>query len=77
MNEQGNEKIISLEDIDYNHFWGANERMIDFVRLLFPKVKLVVRGEMLKVIGATDDIALFEEKLGAMVTYYEKFGRIN
>ena len=77
MDEKGIEKIISLEDIDYTRFWGTNDRMLDFVRMLFPKLKLVVRGEMLKVIGATDDIALFEDKLGAMMTYYEKFGRIN
>ena len=50
--------------------------MLDFVRLLFPKVKLIVRGEMLKVIGADDDIAFFEEKLNAMMTYHEKFGNL-
>ena len=77
MEEQGIEKIISLEEIDYMRFWGTNDKMLDFVRLLFPKLKLVVRGEMLKVIGSTDDIVLFEDKLGAMITYYEKFGRIN
>lgn len=77
MDEKGIERIISLEDIDYTRFWGTNDRMLDFVRMLFPKLKLVVRGEMLKVIGANDDIALFEDKLGAMMTYYEKFGRIN
>ncbi|MBP5516875.1 MAG: PhoH family protein [Bacteroidales bacterium] len=77
MDEQCSEKIISLEDIDYAHFWGANEKMLDFIRLLFPKLKLIVRGEMLKALGPADDIALFEDKLGAMVTYYEKFGRIN
>ncbi len=71
------EKIISLEDIDYMRFWGTNDRLLDFVRLLFPKLKLIVRGEMLKVIGATDDIANFEEKLNAMMTYFEKFGRLN
>jgi phosphate starvation-inducible PhoH-like protein len=77
MEEKGIEKIISLEEIDYMRFWGTNDKMLDFVRLLFPKLKLVVRGEMLKVIGSTDDIVLFEDKLGAMITYYEKFGRIN
>ena len=77
MDDKGIEKIISLEDIDYTRFWGTNDKMLDFVRLLFPKLKLIVRGEMLKVIGASDDIALFEDKLGAMMTYYEKFGRIN
>lgn len=75
--EKGIEKIISLEEIDYAHFWGPNEQLLDFVRLLFPKLKLIVRGEMLKVIGSEGDIATFEAKLNAMTTYYEKFGRIN
>ena len=77
MNENGNEKIISLEDVDYSRFWGTNENLLDFVRLLFPKLKLILRGEMLKVIGSDEDISLFEQKLEAMITYYEKFGRIN
>ena len=77
MDEKGIEKIISLEDIDYARFWGTDERMLDFVRKLFPKLKLIVRGEMLKVIGAPDETELFEEKLNAMMTYYDRFGRIN
>lgn len=71
------EKIFSLEDIDYTRFWGQNEKMLDFVRILFPKLKLVVRGEMFKVIGSLEDIEFFEGKFNAMMTYYEKFGRIN
>ncbi len=77
MDDKGIEKIISLEEIDYTRFWGTNDRMLDFVRMLFPKLKLIVRGEMLKVIGAEDETEAFEAKLNAMVTYYEKFGRIN
>lgn len=77
MDDKGIEKIISLEDIDYTRFWGTNDKMLDFVRMLFPKLKLIVRGEMLKVIGAADESEAFEEKLNAMITYYEKFGRIN
>ncbi len=77
MEEKDSEKIISLEYIDYSRFWGADEKILDFVRLLFPKLKLIVRGEMLKVIGAPDETTSFEEKLNAMMTYYEKFGRIN
>jgi len=76
MEDKGSEKIISLEEIDYAQFWGTNDRMLDFVRVLFPKVKLIVRGDMLKVVGAADDIAFFEAKLEAMMTYYEKFGRL-
>ena len=72
-----NEKIISLEEIDQTRFWGVNDNLLDFVRVLFPKLKLIVRGEMLKVIGADDDIASFEQKLEAMKTYYDRFGHIN
>lgn len=71
------EKIISLEDIDYARFWGTNERTLDFIRLIFPKIKLIARGEMLKAIGNDEDIQFFEGKLNAMMTYYDKFGRIN
>ena len=76
MNDTPSEKIFSLEELDYARFWGTNDRMLDFVRLLFPKLKLIARGEMLKAIGAEEDIQWFEGKLQAMMTYYEKFGRL-
>ena len=71
------EKLYSLEDIDYARFWGTNERTLDFTRLLFPKLKLIVRGEMLKVIGSDDDIAIFEEKFNAMQLHFERLGHHN
>lgn len=76
-NDESLEKIISLEDIDYAHFWGANDRVLEFVRILFPKLKLIVRGEMLKLVGAEEDIVFFEEKFESMLFYYEKFGKID
>ena len=76
MNDYTIEKLFSLEEVDYQRFWGNNDRMLDFVRLLFPKLKLIVRGEMLKAIGSEEDIAWFEGKLQAMMTYYDKFGRL-
>ena len=70
------ERLFSLEEIDYAHFWGQNERMLDFVRLLFPKVKLVVRGEMLKAIGAEEDVDFFGSKLEAMMEHHERTGSL-
>ena len=77
LNTSHSEKIISLDELDYARFWGLNDKMLDFVRLLFPKLKIIVRGEMLKVIGNQDDIDFFESKLNSMITYFQKFGRIN
>ena len=76
-NNESLEKIISLEDIDYVHFWGTNDKVLDFVRILFPKLKLIVRGEMLKLVGAEEDIVFFEEKFKSMLFFYEKFGKID
>lgn len=77
MDKINTEKIFSLEAVDYARFWGNDDRLLEFVRVLFPKLKLVVRGEMLKAIGSADDIAAFETRLEAMMTYYGKFGNLN
>ena len=60
MEEQSIERIFSLEEIDYAHFWGTNDKMLDFVRILFPKLKLIARGEMLKAVGSVEDIDYFD-----------------
>lgn len=71
------EKLFSLDDIDYQHFWGTNEHTLEFIRILFPKLKLIVRGEMLKVIGSDEDLEVFEIKFNAMRQYFEHFGRLS
>ncbi len=71
------EKIISLEDIDFSHFWGTNDKILEFIKILFPKIKLIVRGEMLKIVGSQEEVISFEEKFEAMLVFYEKFGKIN
>ena len=76
MEEPTTEKLFSLEEIDYARFWGANDRLLDFVRILFPKLKLVARGEMLKVFGAEDDIALFADKFQAMRDHFDRHGHL-
>lgn len=77
MEEKTLEKLFSLEDIDCNHFWGNNEKTLDFVRILFPKLKLIARGEMLKAIGAQEDIDFFDQKFNSMLLYYERTGHLN
>ena len=70
------EKIYSLNDIEYQRFWGVNDHTLDFIRLLFPKLKLIARGEMLKAIGSDDDLEAFDLKFTAMQQHFERFGRL-
>ena len=71
------EKLFSLDDIDYQHFWGTNEHTLEFIRLLFPKLKLIVRGEMLKVIGNDEDLEIFDLKFNAMKQHFERLGKLS
>lgn len=77
MEEPITEKIFSLEAIDYTRFWGDNDKVLDFVRILFPKLKLIARGDMLKAVGSAEDIDHFEGKLLSMKEHYDKVGNLN
>lgn len=71
------ERLFSLEEIDYSHFWGVNDKMLEFVKMLFPKLKIVVRGEMMKVIGSQDEIDWFGERFESMRLFFETHGKID
>lgn len=75
--ETATERLFAIDEVDTHHLWGTNEHLLDFVRVLFPKIKIIVRGEMMKAIGSVDDLDIFEDKLNAILDYYERFGHLS
>lgn len=63
------ERFITLENIDPSIFYGINNVNVQLIKSLFPKLKIVVRGNTIKVSGDADNVAYFEEKIGEL----EKF----
>ena len=57
------EQIIILEHIDPVVFFGINNSNIQLLKTLFPKVRIVARGNAIKAIGNAEDIPLFEKKI--------------
>mgnify|MGYP003623234317 FL=1 len=57
------EQIIILDNIDPVVFFGINNANIQLLKTLFPKLRIVARGNVIKVIGNVDEIPLFEEKV--------------
>lgn len=55
------EKHIVLEDIDPVAFYGVNNSHIQMLKSLFPKLRIVARGNVVRVLGDEDDIAKVEE----------------
>ena len=52
------EKLIVLEDIDPVIFYGVNNANIQLIKALYPKLRIVARGNVIKVIGYEEEMLL-------------------
>lgn len=57
------EQIIVLNNIDPVIFFGINNSHLHLLRVLFPKLNISARGNVMKVTGNPEDLPLFEEKI--------------
>lgn len=53
---------------------GVNDEKLRHIQNYFPKLRLVARGDVIKVIGETHEITLFERKLKILVDAYYREG---
>lgn len=70
------EKTLTLEAIHPPDIFGLREEKLQLLRNIFPKLKLIARGEDLKLIGDDDEIHFFEQKFGLMVNHYDRYGKL-
>ena len=70
------EKIIKIDKIDPKDFFGPNDRHIKTIKSNFPTLKIVARGNEIKVYGNTTELSNFEEKIDKLITYYQRFENI-
>lgn len=57
------ERIIIIENVDPVVFFGINNSNIQLIKTLYPKLRIVARGNVIKVIGEEEELAGFEEKI--------------
>lgn len=60
------EKHIVLEDVDPVVFYGVNNVNIQMIKALYPKLRIVARGNVIKVMGDEEEMCAFEENILAM-----------
>ncbi len=70
------EKEIILEHSGLTGFFGVNDINLDYIRSFFPKVKIIARGNMIKLMGNKAEINFFEDKLSLMLEYFNKFNNL-
>ncbi len=70
------EKIIDLKKIDLLILFGANNRKLYKIRQFFPDLKLISRGNTLKIIGNKNKILLFEKKFKSFINHINHYNRL-
>jgi len=66
------EIVIFLEDIDPVVFFGTNNSLLDKIRTLFPKIKIISRGNEIKCLGEETELVVFADRLNDLIEYYHK-----
>lgn len=70
------EKIFSIETYSPLELFGVGDRNLNVIRELLPKLKIIARGEHIKVIGDPNEIESFESLFNLMLIHYDHFGKI-
>ncbi|MDR2652331.1 MAG: PhoH family protein [Prevotellaceae bacterium] len=71
------EKIIEIKGIEPVDIYGANNVFFNMIVSKYPELKIVARGNIIKLSGVENDIDDFENKFTMLVEYLENYGAIN
>lgn len=71
------ERVVQLDLGSPLEFYGPGDVNLNLIKSLFPKLKIIVRGDIIKLIGTEDDINNFEKRLELLTIQFERFGKIN
>ena len=72
-----NELIIELEEIAPKDFFGAQNANIELLKKYFPKLKIVARGNKIKVYGDEDLLEEFDRRMTMLMTHFTKYNKID
>ena len=71
------ERIYILESVDPVIFYGVNNSNMQLIKTLFPKLRIVARGNVMKVIGDEYESELFLKKIREVEKYCEEFNSLS
>ena len=71
------EKHIVLEDIDTVVFYGVGNCHLQMIRSLYPKLRIVARDNVIRVLGDEEQMASFEESVEQIRRHILKFNSLH
>lgn len=72
-----NEIVLELTEVSPQLFFGEKESNIQAIKSHFPKLKIVARGNQIRVFGEEALLKDFEKKIQQLVSYALKYNRLD
>lgn len=72
-----NEVRIPLEDVNLVTLWGAQNENFELIKKGFPKLRLVARGNELKVLGEESEQQRFQQVFKGVLHHVEQFHNLD
>ena len=70
------EKHIVLDEIDPVVFYGVNNGHLQIIKSLYPKLRIVARGNVIRVLGDQDEMNRFEDNIEKMRRHVLQYNTI-
>ena len=70
------EKIITIEPTAVVGLYGSQNANIDLLTHIFPKLKIIARGNEIKVSGEDSEVETFESRIHLLENHLEEFGKL-
>lgn len=70
------EHLISIEETDLASFYGTADKNVRLLQDLFPQLRIVARGNVIKLTGAEEIVALFMEKVEQLMEYCNTYNKL-
>lgn len=67
-----NELVINLDDTNLATLWGAQNENYEFLKRTFPKIRLIARGNELKVLGEEREQRIFHQAFSKIQQHVQR-----
>lgn len=71
------ERIYILENVDPVLFYGVNNVNMQLIKTMYPKLRIVARGNVMKIIGEEEILEVFLKKIREIEKYCEEYNSLS
>ena len=72
-----NELKLSIENVNPAVLWGPNNDHFEIIKKQYPKLKIVARGNDVKILGDDAELSLFQEKFTHLLQHVERYDSLS